>query len=200
MKYIIALLFAMFAVMAQAQTVTIDVGKLPAELKEQVQKATEVAKQNVTAEKAVGVVDTLLTRMETFGKVAATGITSFAKELGVAAAEFATTPLGILLTVVLIMNYAGGPIIEFAVGCVFLFMILPIISWKTYKLFFPRMVVDKWEYMPVLWGLFSRRVPVESHEEPPLANDGESGSTLATIGVIAAVLSAVIGLVNFIPG
>lgn len=85
-----------------------------------------------------------------------------AKELGIAANDFLDSPAGYLLAIILLFNYAGDTILSIFVGLPF--SLLTLYGWFYIVRAAARTDV-KYEFVPVLWGLFRRRRVVEEDWE-----------------------------------
>jgi hypothetical protein len=76
------------------------------------------------------------------GKALAVGIVATAKELGIAANEFAVTPLGKITTALIVWNYIGKDILHLILSFVLIFIGVPTI-WHVFKW----IVVERVEYL-----------------------------------------------------
>lgn len=78
----------------------------------------------------------------------ASAIGNAAKQLGIATNEFLNSPAGILLALVLLVNYAGGAIFGFPFTIFSMYIMYSIIRWS--------MTQDvKYEPVQCFWGLFT---------------------------------------------
>jgi hypothetical protein len=88
-----------------------------------------------------------------------------AKEVGMAANEFATTPLGVVTTSIVVYKLIGKDIVNFFVGASMIFVGTLIGLWCS-----RRRYVRQYEYRPVLFGLYQKKnvvlEQVDENEEP----------------------------------
>ncbi len=154
-----------------------------------IDKATYLALKNGTPESTmVNETTKVLRTAAVIGQVAATGIASAAKEIGVAANEFATTPVGKMTMFLIVWNYFGERATEMLVGVGILVVGFPLLFLGIYRLR-PIYFGTKYTELPVLWGLFTRRVVMELGEEVEMSNDrGVSGAILVGAGVLLLIV------------
>lgn len=184
------LLMSGAAIAATAQTV--DVSKLSQAQRDAV---TAIVDQK-TVSNTLETVDSIVSRIEQVSAGAAKGLVSFAKELGVAANTFAETPLGILVTLGLVMYFAGPMITSLLVGFILLFILFPISAYFTYRLFNVRLMIDTYELRPVFFGLWQRRFVTASHYEEAFRRDGDT--IRAAVMGVATFIFFLAGCVNFV--
>lgn len=108
-----------------------------------------------------------------------------AKEIGMAANDFAVTPLGKVTVGIVAYKLVGRDIIKFVIG----FLILIFGIGIGVKLIFTSTFAAKTEYQPRLWGLYHKRVVLERTQ---FSDDTHTGYII--IGSIGCLISLVIGL------
>lgn len=195
MKNFLAL-FAMLVSMnfaVAAQSTVVDVSKLTAEQQAQVLSMVQLANtpQNKVVD-TVDKVDKVVNRIEEFGASAARGLVGFAKEIGTEANNFAQTPLGMVVAGFTVLHFFGHEITSLLVGFVFSFVISPILLWLFVKSF--QTVDHKYEYKATLFGLYNKRVIVESVKRH--MTDAEQIKSL--VFGVALTISVMIGVQNFV--
>lgn len=84
-----------------------------------------------------------------------TAMVSAARELGVAANEFSQTSLGKVVTLIIVYKVIGKDILGVAVGSFILLFGFGVVLWL---LMTKRFGEAKYEYRPMFWGLWQRRV------------------------------------------
>lgn len=106
-----------------------------------------------------------------------------AKELGVAVNDFLDSPAGILLAVILILNYGGGLVIGLPVT----FASFAFMGWL-----YHRILTGKVEYqmVPVLWGAFHIRRKVSTQRVQEIG-DGAGGIFLLS-GILLFILNVIV--------
>jgi hypothetical protein len=117
-----------------------------------------------------------------------------AKELGVAAADFARTPLGMLVIVVIMLKLIGGPIIGICLGMLLIYL------GHRYNRYVQDHVLrtPTYEVKPVLWGLFNRRYVVKFTESNRSDGDiREWALAFRILGTIAGMILAVVSAWQF---
>lgn len=109
-----------------------------------------------------------------------------ARELGIAANEFATTPLGKVVVVMTAYKIAGRDILGVFVGSFIMLFGYGVAIWMFIT---HRWSKVKYEYEPVLWGAFKRNriVSVETDED--------TAQIKAVVGSLIILLSTLLGLV-----
>lgn len=124
-------------------------------------------------------------------------IGSLGKETGIAVREglnavvdvadkFSGTPVGLITIGLIIWNVVGSDLMLIVLGLFSMWM-----GWRIFqRLVLPRKVVREYENVPVLWGLFTRKVPIKLEEAPR-----ETEEMRAT-GVIAIMVGALIMVVS----
>jgi hypothetical protein len=184
MRYILTLLLLLSsAVYAEDRAVTIDdINKLVEAIKSKPEKPQSPTLQTAAEAGSVAV---------NFGAEAGKALVSFAKELGVAAADFAKTDLGILVIVLIIFKIFGGPILGILFGLCFIITAILI----------GRHIINKigcireytYDYKPVLWGLWNKRV-IKSSSIPETNSEAIAGGYAVII--VGLVIGTIIVGVN----
>jgi hypothetical protein len=109
-----------------------------------------------------------------------------AKELGVAANEFAVTPLGTVVVSITAYKIVGRELLSVAVGSLILVLGYSIAFW----MFLTRRWSDiEYEYKPVLWGAFERRKIIK------IRNSDDATQARVVTGALIMLISTGIGLV-----
>lgn len=108
---------------------------------------------------------------------------SAAREVGVAANEFANTPLGKVTVALVVYKMVGKQILEVITGA---FILLVGTSLSLWFLLSRRWEEVKYEYRPVLWGLFNRKYVVSS-----IIDEDVVVPKLIAAGLVAVVTLAV---------
>lgn len=108
-----------------------------------------------------------------------------AKEVGVAANDFATTPLGKVTVGVVVYKLIGKDIIGVIIGCIILFVGTAF----GYKLFKSNSYPSKFEYQPRLWGLYHKKVAL-AHSE----YSHDRSTFHGFVGMVIMAVSAAAGL------
>ncbi len=121
MKYVVLCIALLFSVPSVAQLTSHSVSQAGFDDLTEAQKAavikqvSENAEMNKTVVVKSNTVETLNAFAE-LGKNIGAGLVAAAKELGIAANEFATTPVGKITIALIVWNYAGEFIIHTAAG------------------------------------------------------------------------------------
>lgn len=109
-----------------------------------------------------------------------------AKELGVAANEFAVTPLGTVVVGITAYKIVGRDLLGVIVGSFILLFGYSVAFW----LFLTRRWSNiQYEYKPILWGAFERRKIVK------ISSDSEDTQVRVVTGAIILAVSTIIALV-----
>ena len=109
-----------------------------------------------------------------------------AKEIGVAANEFAVTPLGTVVVGITAYKIVGRDLLGVAVGSLILVLGYSIAFW----MFLTRRWSNiQYEYKPILWGAFERRKIVK------VSNDEDTTQVRVVTGSLILLISTIIGLV-----
>ena len=109
-----------------------------------------------------------------------------AKELGVAANEFAVTPLGTVVVGITAYKIVGRDLLGVAVGSLILVLGYSIAFW----MFLTRRWSNiQYEYKPILWGAFERRKIVK------ISSDEDTTQVRVVTGGLILLISTFIGLV-----
>ncbi len=194
-RFLAALALAAMSVTAFAasSTNTVDISKLSPEQQQAVQQM--VAKNESGA--VLDNVDRMISQVERVSSAAAKGLITFAKEIGAEANTFAATPLGKIVTVGLIMYFAGGMITSFVLGVFILTVLFPTALFHLSRALRPR-AIYQYEFKPVFNGLFTRKVPVSvKYEQRDFNCDGGAIAYLL-ISIAATVITFAVGVANFV--
>lgn len=114
----------------------------------------------------------------------ADGIVTVANGLGIAVNDFMKSPAGVLLALILLLNYAGGVII----GVPFVMFTILVFAYM-----FRRVTIDSisYENVPMFWGMITvrRRTVVKM-----TSIDGDSAGVLAVTGFALLLLNLIVCL------
>jgi hypothetical protein len=105
-----------------------------------------------------------------------------AKQMGIAAAEFANTPLGRFVVVVVFLKILGGKLLVTVAG-------VGLLALDGYFFWYCRkriMLTPVYEYKPYLFGLWNRRTIVKYQDQ---CTSGDFAVTVAVVSIIAAAIS-----------
>jgi hypothetical protein len=116
----------------------------------------------------------------TLGSSLGKALAAVAKELGVAVNDFATTPIGILTTAVIVWHFIGGAVVHVIVGL--LILILSIVAIKKIQNHYLGYTI---EYFETLSPLGFRKIKKKSH------NRIDSGDVAMWIFIYFCVVSLV---------
>lgn len=114
-----------------------------------------------------------------------TAMVSAAKELGLAANEFSQTSLGKIVTGIVVYKVMGRDILGVFFGSVILFFGFGMVTWL---LFTKRFGQVKYEYKPMFWGLWQRKVVTEYKIE----NENVTGKLV--FGAILLIFTMIVGI------
>ena len=112
-----------------------------------------------------------------------------AKELGMAAAEFAQTPLGKTVIAIVLIKMFGNTI-----GILLAALVMFTIGLGAFWFIQRRVIlIPKYEVKPFLWGFWNRKI-VLSYEESSGDNTGYHMASIVALGI--AIIGPVIALCN----
>ena len=175
-------LFVSSTVFAATQT-TVDVSKLTAEQKAQINKqVAELANEptNISAN--------VRKEAEAWSELGANmgkAMVGAAREVGVAANEFGQTSLGKVVVGIVTYKVVGRDILGVIFGSVILVFGYGLALW----LFITKRWSDvQYEYEPVLWGMYKRQRVIKSH------TDNDVVTTKVLAGGVLLLLTTVVGL------
>lgn len=149
---ILVLLCLLLPFAASAEAPRLDASGLSAAQVEEIQKTIAAAKHQNTAT----VIREEASEWATLGVGVGKALVAVAKELGIAAADFAQTPLGKAVLVVLFLKMFGGVILGGLAG-LFIMGMSTYIWWYITKRI---LTMPKYEVKPVLWGLWQKRIRI----------------------------------------
>ena len=180
MRKFIAIIVLLFPIIAVGQT--LDTRGLTkdqvAELQAQMQKMKTPEGVSAQARKEVAAWSELGTNI-------GTALVATAKEIGVAANEFSQTNLGKVATVIIVYKMVGRDALGIVVGSFIFVSGFAMAMWLVCTKSFGDM---KYDYKPMLWGLWQRRVVTEYN----VSSDAVQGKMLC--GAFVIIVSLVIGL------
>lgn len=181
-KLIASILLSVASIGAMAQAVTVDTSKLTSE------QATQLAAIQAAASSPSQAVQISAEVRKEMGEWGAVGqgigvaLISAAKELGMAANDFAGTPLGKIATAIIVYKMVGEDIIGLMFGTG---VLLVGFYWGIQLLRNGQKFRYEVTQTPVLWGLWTRNVRVKA-EDLPLSSDDMSASIFGGIIIIVS--------------
>lgn len=186
MLLIVAMVICSVFVLPTAQAATandiksVDISKLSQEQKSQIlSQVAELEKSPVNISESVRKEASAWGEMGTnMGKA----VVSAAKEVGVAANEFSQTSLGKVVVTLAVYKIAGKDIMGVLFGSLILVVFLGI---SLYLILKKKYTKVEYQYNPVFWGAFNRKVVKEC----------ETDDDIFWAHLVGAGISAVIGLV-----
>ena len=180
MKTLLTVLLLCFSLNAMAATTAIDISTLTA-----TQKAELALKAAQMAETA-GVSDidgvlTTLSKFEGIGRETGVAVSAGLNAVVDVAEKFGETNVGQITVALIVWRVAGADIVLIVMGL----MSITIGIWFMIYWSKRRKQVTKWTHVPVLGGLWSRRVPEEvTHLSPTDTDQG--------VGVVGMLIAAVV--------
>lgn len=182
-KFLALVLMAMSISAYAAQSTVVDLSKLSPEARQAVmQQVNELEKSptNISA--------TVRKEAEAWGDLGANmgkAMVGAAKEVGVAANEFSQTPLGQVVVFLAAYKIVGQDVLGVIVGSLIMLVGYSLAIWLfTTK----RWSTVKYEYEPVMWGMYKKARMVEIKT----ADDVVTGKILSGLTLLA--LSTIVGL------
>ena len=174
-----AMMVLSFSTAAVAEESYVDTQGLTAEQKAELQ--LQVVKLKTGAQDPAKVSENVRKEAEAWGDLGSNmgkAVVSAAKEVGVAANDFAQTPLGKVTVAVIVYKIIGQAALHLIFGTLIL-----LFGWSMalYMLVFVRFY-DKnvtYDYKPFLWGMWMRRVKTSFNEE--------GGNALVRIFIMASI-------------
>lgn len=100
-----------------------------------------------------------------------------AKEVGMAANEFAQTPLGIVTTSIVVYKLIGKDAVHFLLGACMIFVGTLIGLWAL-----RRRYIRQYEYRPVLFGIWQKKIVVGE-------KDDETETSIRVVGIFCIFVS-----------
>jgi hypothetical protein len=183
-KLIASILLSVASLGVYAQAVTVNTANLTTE---QAQQLAAIQATQTTST-AVQVSTEIRKEMGEWGAVGqgiGVALISAAKELGVAANEFATTPLGKIATGIIVYKMIGEDVLGGFFGT---FVLLVGFYWGIRLLRGSAKYTYEIKQTPVLWGLWTRNVRVISGEIRTSGDD----ITMAILGGVMLAVSCII--------
>lgn len=152
------------------------------------EQAAQLAKQADTASTVQGVSQALRTEANAWGEMGANmgkAMVGAAKELGIAANEFAQTPLGKVTVALVIYKIAGEDIASKVVGLGIMLFMFSVAVWLLRTSRFSEV---KYEFVPILWGALT----VKREVECKTSRDAAIGKMLGAF--VSSVIGLLVGL------
>lgn len=156
MKFLLSLFLSLF-VFQVAQATNVDISNLSAKEQQRILDETNVSGKTSEALQTSATAREELSKWGQLGANVGQAMVQAAKQIGVAAADFANTPLGKVVVAVIVYKIIGASILQSAVFLLAgsIFMVAGLWSWATIAV---KEGVE-YEYVPKLWGLYqSKRV------------------------------------------
>ena len=153
--------------------------------KEQIAELTIAANKMKTPEGVSASVRKEATAWADLGANIGSAMVSAAKEVGVAANEFSQTSLGKIVTVIIVYKVIGRDILGVVVGGAILLFGFGVLTWL---LLTHRFGEVKYEYRPMLWGMWQRRVVTE------YAIDSDSAWAKTVFSILVLIVTLLVGL------
>lgn len=190
MRKILAVFLMITSLSAFAEDHYLDTSGLTEQQKAEM--AVQVAKLKTEKTEPANISEKVRTEAQAWGDLGANmgkALVGGAKEIGVAANEFAETPLGKITIAVVVFKLMGGPMLHIIAGTIFLLFGWGLGIWmmKTMRIG----VTHEYDYKPFLWGMWNRKVVVEESSE---SNSDRSWRIIT--GVIVLIVATVIGLIT----
>lgn len=181
MKNTIAIL-SLFAAMS-ASAAIVDVSDLSANQQAQIVKQIEDLKQG--EEKNISkTARQELTAWGELGSNMGRATVAAAKEVGMAAGEFAETPIGKITTAIIVYKIVGKDVLKLFVGVFLLFVLSPLLLF--YFLKNHQFYTNKYEYLPVLFGLWNRRMLVSSVTREATREEDSTHDVKLSIAIVGS--------------
>lgn len=152
-------ILSLCAGMSVAAAETVDISKLTPSQRQVIEQQVEQL-QPVSSQEMVKSAREELTAWGELGANMGKATVAAAKEVGMAAGEFAQTPLGQITTAIVVYKIIGRDVIRLIIGTVLFFIVLPICL--ICIIHTPQRYNKTYEYKPVLFGLWNRRMLVSS--------------------------------------
>lgn len=186
MKKLIAIIALAISTTAFAGVQAIDTSKLSkAQIAELAAKAEEMSAASPTNVSA-----TVRKEAEAWSEMGANmgkAMVGAAKEVGVAANEFAVTPLGQITVAITAYKIVGRDVIKIVIGSAILFLGWTLGIWI---LLTKRWSTVKYEYEPVLWGMYkkARIVGISTSDDVSVAKSWCGGVTILVSTITALIV------------
>ena len=165
---------------------TVDVSGLSAA---QIQEIQNKAKEMKSTPEAVSAaVRGEVTAWAELGTGLGQAMVATAKEIGVAATEFAETPLGMIVSAIVVFKVIGGDVMLIVLGLLVPTIAVPLGAWMIRANKWKNM---KYEYKPVLWGFWQRQFLVSRD-----MNSSDNGE-MVFFGWITIASSILVTIVSF---
>ncbi len=172
--------------MAADTSTTLSTQGLSAEQVATIQKQIDAARREATPELS------MMDKAVELGRVIGSGLVATARELGVAANDFARTDLGKTVMYILIWKYLGQDILGIAVGVPFIIAFCWF-GWRLVRRASLERVTVEYTHVPVLFGLFSiKRVTKNELVKKDRLTDSEQVQQLA--GYVLMAIGIVVGM------
>jgi hypothetical protein len=189
MNRFLAVLFAMSMTMsAWAGSVTIDTsGLTPAQIEEIKAKSAAMRTEATNPATISATVRGEAAAWADLGANIGTAMVGAARQIGIAANEFSQTGLGKIVTVLIVYKIAGNDLLGVVIGSLIL-----ITAWVTglYLWFGKIFCTVTYDYRPMLFGLWQRRVVVSN------TCDEDAVVTKTIAAAVMLIIGTLIGLIT----
>lgn len=181
----IILLLSLSILPSYAVEGTLDLNKLtPAQTAALQQQAQQYEHQNSSA--------TVRAEVEEWGKIGANigqALVGAAKEVGVAAADFAQTPVGKIVVFIIVLKVIGGKMIAILAG-----IALICLSIWAHKYISNNYIYSiKYEVKPILFGLWNRKIQVGRERDRACHSDlGAMNMWILVVGTLGGIISIIV--------
>jgi hypothetical protein len=194
--FITAILFSLssvsFAAASGPASNAVDLSALPQAQQEAIRQQIADANKASPVAQVQAVTDAASKWVE-IGHAVGTTLVSTARDLGVTANEFATTPVGKIIVAIVIWKYLAADITHIGMSAVFLVIGLSLGLTFLRRASVKKVTAEEWSATPVLWGLFTRKKLIRrDYETLPKLRDSDVMMQIA--GYVCVVMGVIISL------
>lgn len=190
----LGLMAALALVSAAAQAQTVDISSLPEDQRKSIQTQVEQSKPSEAVKASKEIIDHAR-EWAGLGQAIASGVVGGAKELGIAANDFAKTDLGKITVAVLLWKYLGSQVVGILFGTMLL-VLGPSFGWFLVRRSKVERTSVEYVHVPWLFGAFTvKRVAkrelkvTEGSLEDHQAWQQFIGYALMVVGVLAGLIA-----------
>lgn len=186
MKKLIGVVLASFVLATSAVAQQLDTrGLTQAQVAELTAQAAKMRAPEAQAQSISAAVRNETAAWADLGANIGTAMVSAAREVGVAANEFSQTGLGKIVTGIVVYKVMGRDILGVIIGSAILLFGFGLVIWIMLTNKFGEC---KFEYQPVLWGLWQRRVLAE------YSIDDDNANAKLICGLFVMIFTLAVGL------
>jgi hypothetical protein len=194
--FITAILFSLssvaFAASSGPASNAVDLSALPQAQQDAIRQQIADANKASPVAQVQAVTDAASKWVE-IGHAVGTTLVSTARDLGVTANEFATTPVGKIIVAIVIWKYLAADITHIGMSAVFLVIGLSLGLNFLRRASVKKVTAEEWSATPVLWGLFTRKKLIRrDYETLPKLRDSDVMMQIA--GYVCVVMGVIISL------